>query len=98
MLMMMTVRPLIWIVCGNKSDWGEHRSVDEEEARQFANELDSLAIYSETSARDDQGVQEVFQELAEQAAATLSPTEIREDTVILRAESTQRLRAASTLL
>jgi GTPase SAR1 family protein len=56
-------------VCGNKFDLADNRSVSEEEAREFSRSIS--AYYTETSARNNQNIAELFQELARQSAATL---------------------------
>ncbi|EEC49319.1 predicted protein [Phaeodactylum tricornutum CCAP 1055/1] len=47
----------------------DNRSVSEEEAREFSRSIS--AYYTETSARNNQNIAELFQELARQSAATL---------------------------
>ena len=49
---------LMLVVCGNKSDLNEFRRVDRAVAEQYANELG--AEYVETSAKDGEGVIEMF--------------------------------------
>jgi len=62
---------IILAVVGNKSDLADHRSVKEEDARQFAEKVG--AFYVESSARDNQNVQELFDELARRVAQTSIP-------------------------
>lgn len=49
-------------VCGNKLDLGDHRQVDEEEAREFATRIGGF--YMETSAQDNTNVTTLFEEIA----------------------------------
>lgn len=60
---------ILLFVCGNKFDLADNRSVSEEEAREFSRSIS--AYYTETSARNNQNIAELFQELARQSAATL---------------------------
>ena len=58
---------IIMAVVGNKVDLADHRSVQEDDARHYAESID--ALYMETSCRDNNNVTELFQELATRAAA-----------------------------
>ncbi|KIM35074.1 hypothetical protein M413DRAFT_449901 [Hebeloma cylindrosporum] len=51
------------ILVGNKSDWTDKRAVTEEQARKLANEL-GINLFMETSAKVNEGVEEVFFRLA----------------------------------
>ena len=53
---------IVLAVCGNKSDLEDKREVSKEDAQAYANEIG--AIFSETSAKQNKGVEEVFKELS----------------------------------
>lgn len=54
---------LIIALVGNKADLAEDRTVSEEEAKEYASELDLL--YMETSAKENVNVEELFNTVAE---------------------------------
>lgn len=54
---------LIIALVGNKADLVEERTIAEEEAKDYANELDLL--YVETSAKENVNVEELFNMIAE---------------------------------
>jgi len=58
---------IILAVVGNKADLNDHRSVQEDDARHYAESIG--AFYMETSCRDNNGVTELFEELATRASA-----------------------------
>ncbi len=53
---------IILAMAGNKSDLIEQEVVDEEEARNFAKEID--AIFVSTSAKNSEGINSLFEEIA----------------------------------
>jgi len=53
---------IIMVVCGNKIDLQNKRQVKRETAKQFADEI--KAIYFETSAKDNEGIEQMFLEVA----------------------------------
>lgn len=53
---------IIIAICGNKSDLSPRRQVTEEEAKKYAEE--EGLMWSETSAKTGDGVQEVFHDIA----------------------------------
>ena len=67
---------IILVVAGNKADLIEKEVVDEGEARNFANELN--AIYVSTSAKNSDGINELFEEIAKKHTGSSKIT-IRED-------------------
>jgi len=60
------------IVVGNKSDLDAERSVQESDARLFAEEH-GASLYVETSAKSDTNVRYLFEQLARRAAEVLPP-------------------------
>lgn len=79
---------LIRLICGNKCDLEDHRSVSQEDASQYADSID--AFYCETSARENAGVTQLFEELAKRAAAIYEGQAPMEDTLDLREGSRMR--------
>jgi len=53
---------IILALCGNKSDLIEEEKVDEEEARNYAKEIN--AIFYPTSAKNDSGITDLFLQIA----------------------------------
>ena len=53
---------IILVVCGNKSDLIKDEEVDEEKAREFANEIGALFFL--TSAKNASGINDVFIQIA----------------------------------
>ena len=53
---------IILALCGNKSDLIEEEKVDEEEARNYAQEIN--AIFYPTSAKNDSGITDLFLQIA----------------------------------
>ena len=53
---------IILVIVANKSDLIEQKQVDEGEARNFANDLN--AIFISTSAKNNEGIFNIFEELA----------------------------------
>ena len=53
---------IVIAVCGNKADMEDKREVSKEEAKAYADEIG--AIFLETSAKNNKGVQDVFMELS----------------------------------
>ena len=53
---------LMLVICGNKSDLGEFRRVDRGVGEAYAAEMG--AVYVETSAKDGQGVEDMFSGVA----------------------------------
>jgi GTPase SAR1 family protein len=60
------------ILIGNKSDWTDKRAVTEEQGRELANEL-GINLFTETSARVNEGVEEAFFTLARFVYPSLQP-------------------------
>jgi len=64
---------IILVVCANKSDLANHRRVKIKEAKEYAEKIG--AFYTETSARDNTNVKEIFQEIAKQTPASVKDTD-----------------------
>lgn len=56
-------RSIVIALCGNKADLEERRQVTQEEAKKYAEE--EGLMWSETSAKSGDGVQEIFTEIGE---------------------------------
>ena len=67
---------IILVIAGNKSDLIEQETVDEEEARNFAKELN--AIFISTSAKSSEGINSLFEEIAKKHTGSTNIT-IKED-------------------
>ena len=67
---------IILVIAGNKSDLIEQETVDEEEARNFAKELN--AIFISTSAKSSEGINSLFEEIAKKHTGSSNIT-IKED-------------------
>ena len=67
---------IILVIAGNKSDLIEQETVDEEEARNFAKELN--AIFISTSAKSSEGINSLFEEIAKKHTGSANIT-IKED-------------------
>ena len=63
---------IILVVAGNKSDLIEQEAVDEGEARNFAKELN--AIYCSTSAKNSDGINNLFEEIAKKYTGSANIT------------------------
>ena len=50
-------------IAGNKDDMYENEEVDENEAKQLANEL--IAIFQKTSAKESNGIEDLFTKIGE---------------------------------
>ena len=67
---------IILAIAANKSDLIEQETVDEEEARNFAKELN--AIFISTSAKSSEGINSLFEEIAKKHTGSTNIT-IKED-------------------
>ena len=67
---------IILAIIANKSDLIELEKVDEEAARNYANEVN--AIYAKTSAKDNIGVNDLFEEIAKKYSGADSATTVEE--------------------
>ena len=67
---------IILVIAGNKSDLIEQETVDEEEARNFAKELN--AIFISTSAKSSEGINSLFEEIAKKHTGSTNIT-MKED-------------------
>jgi Ras-related protein Rab-5C len=67
-------RSIVIALCGNKSDLAEggRRQVSQEEAKKYAEE--EGLMWSETSAKTGEGVQEIFTEIAKKLPLTAPPS------------------------
>ena len=68
---------IILVIAGNKSDLIEQETVDEEEARNFAKELN--AIFISTSAKSSEGINSLFEEIAKKHTGSTNITIKEED-------------------
>ena len=65
-------RSIVIALCGNKADLEERRQVTQEEAKKYAEE--EGLMWSETSAKSGDGVQEIFTEIAKKLPLTAPPS------------------------
>ncbi|TFL03413.1 GTP-binding protein RAB5 [Pterulicium gracile] len=65
-------RSIVIALCGNKADLEERRQVTQEEAKKYAEE--EGLMWSETSAKSGDGVQEIFTEIAKKLPLTALPS------------------------
>jgi GTPase SAR1 family protein len=57
---------ILLVVVGTKSDLADHRSVSTQQAKEFCSSIGAV-LYMETSAKDDDMVKELFQQVARRA-------------------------------
>jgi small GTP-binding protein len=57
---------ILLVVVGTKSDLADHRSVSTQQAKEFCSNIGAV-LYVETSAKDDDMVKELFQQVARRA-------------------------------
>eukprot|EP00889_Picochlorum_renovo_P001041 jgi/Picre1/28071/NNA_001030.t1 len=77
---------LIIALVGNKADLVEDRTVEEGEAKDYANELDLL--YFETSAKENVNVEELFNTIAEKIPKQTQPRQAQQQNVQLHQQPT----------
>lgn len=67
---------LIIALVGNKADLVEERTIEEQDARDYANELELL--YYETSAKENINVEELFNSIAERIPKEAHPRQAQQ--------------------
>lgn len=72
-----TSKHIILAICGNKSDMFEKEEVEEEEGKNYANELQ--AIFKLTSARNESGIDDLFMAIANKLCDPDHEKEINND-------------------
>ncbi len=77
---------LIIALVGNKADLVDDRTVEESEAKEYANELDLL--YFETSAKENVNVEELFNTIAEKIPKQTQPRQPQQQNVQLHQQPT----------
>jgi GTPase SAR1 family protein len=93
----LSASPVVLAVCGNKSDLDDHRTIDRLEAQQYAHSVG--AFYMETSARNNENIEELFTEIARQCAYRANPRSENSGTVDLSAsnnDSSTKSKCCST--